>query len=152
MALKKISELDPATTPLTGDELVEVVQEGVNKKVASSELGGGGSGGGGGVSVVETISDASSNLLASQAGKYLRFTSALAKTLTVQDDATETMPDNGEWHIRNVGAADLTIAAGSGVTIHEPNSGTLVVPQGGTVTLKRVIADEFDLLGQTVAA
>lgn len=147
MALKKISELDPATTPLTGDELVEVVQEGVNKKVASSELGGGG-----GVSVVETISDASSNLLASQAGKYLRFTSALAKTLTVQDDATETMPDNGEWHIRNVGAADLTIAAGSGVTIHEPNSGTLVVPQGGTVTLKRVIADEFDLLGQTVAA
>lgn len=41
---KKISELPNATTPLGGTELVEVVQGGVNKKVASSNLGGGGGG------------------------------------------------------------------------------------------------------------
>lgn len=37
---KKISELPAATTPLAGTELVEVVQGGVNKKVAASALGG----------------------------------------------------------------------------------------------------------------
>src|SRR3546814_12498182 len=57
-------------------------------------------------------------------------------TLCLSPDSTEALPANGEWHIRNVGAADLTIVEGSGVTINEPNGGTLVVPAGGTVTLK----------------
>lgn len=109
-------------------------------------------GGGASVPVVTTVAAADSNLTAAQAGLYLRFTSGSAKTLTVQDDATEPMPADGEWHIRNVGAADLTLIEDTGVTINPPNGGTLVVPIGGTVTLKRVTADEFDLLGQTVAA
>lgn len=109
-------------------------------------------GGGASAPVVTTVAAADSNLTAAQAGLYLRFTSGAAKTLTVQDDATEPMPDDGEWHIRNIGAADLTLIEDTGVTINPPNGGTLVVPIGGTVTLKRVTADEFDLLGQTVAA
>lgn len=109
-------------------------------------------GGGAAVPVVTAVAAANTNLTAAQAGLYLRFTSGSAKTLTVQPDATEPMPDNGEWHIRNVGAADLTLIEDTGVTINPPNGGTLVVPIGGTVTLKRVTADEFDLLGQTVAA
>ena len=44
MANKKISELASATTPLAGTELVEVVQGGVNKKVAVSNFGGGSGG------------------------------------------------------------------------------------------------------------
>ncbi|AXQ21840.1 hypothetical protein BEN71_10195 [Acinetobacter wuhouensis] len=40
---KKISELPAATTPLDGTELIEVVQGGVSKQVASNNLGGGGS-------------------------------------------------------------------------------------------------------------
>lgn len=40
---KKISELPAATTPLAGTELLEIVQGGVNKKVAASALGGSGS-------------------------------------------------------------------------------------------------------------
>ena len=39
---KKISELPAATTPLAGTELVEIVQGGVSKKVATSALNGGG--------------------------------------------------------------------------------------------------------------
>jgi hypothetical protein len=39
MADKKISGLTPATTPLGGDELAEIVQGGVNKKVAVSSFG-----------------------------------------------------------------------------------------------------------------
>lgn len=44
---KKISELTAATTPLSGTELVEIVQSGISKKVAASDLSG--SGGGRGV-------------------------------------------------------------------------------------------------------
>jgi len=41
MANKKITELASATTPLAGTELAEIVQGGVNKKVAVSEFGSG---------------------------------------------------------------------------------------------------------------
>lgn len=149
MATKKISELDDATTPLAGTELVEIVQAGANVKVPASELGGGGAAG---PSAVETISDADTNLLDTDAGKYLRFTNAAAKTLTVQAEATLALPANGEWTIRNVGAGDLTLVEDTGVTINPPNSGTLVIPEGGTASLKRVAEDEFDLMGQVIAA
>lgn len=101
---------------------------------------------------VVTVSATDTDLLASQAGQYIRFTASTAKTYTVRPDATEALTDNGEWHLRNVGTGDLTIVEGSGVSIAPPNGGTLVVPQGGTVTLKRAAEDTFDLLGQTVAA
>lgn len=39
---KRISELPLATTPLAGTEELEIVQGGVNKRVASSNVGGGG--------------------------------------------------------------------------------------------------------------
>ena len=109
-------------------------------------------GGGGGLAAVTTIAAADTDLLASHAGQYLRFTNAAAKTLTVQPDATEPLTADIEFHIRNAGTADLTIIEDTGVTINPPNGGSLVVPTGGTVTLKRVAEDEFDLLGQTVAA
>lgn len=54
---KKISELDSASTPLAGTELVEIVQGGVNKKVAASNLGSGGGGGGTWGSITGTLSD-----------------------------------------------------------------------------------------------
>lgn len=44
MAEVKISELSSATTPLAGTETVPIVQGGVTKKVAVSEIGGGASG------------------------------------------------------------------------------------------------------------
>jgi len=116
---------------------------------AELETGGGGAAG---PSTVVEVSDTDTNLLASQASQYIRFTAATAKTLTVQPDATEAMPANGEWHIRNVGAADLTLVEGSGVTLNPPAGGTLVLSAGCTVTLKRAAEDEFDILGQTVAA
>ena len=38
MADKKISELDAATTPLAGTEVLAIVQDGATKKVAASAL------------------------------------------------------------------------------------------------------------------
>jgi len=42
MANVKITELGSASTPLSGTELIEIVQGGVNKKVEVNEVGGGG--------------------------------------------------------------------------------------------------------------
>lgn len=114
-------------------------------------VSGGSGGGGSSFAAVASVAGAASNLLASQAGQYLRFTEAAAKTLTVRPEATEALPANGEWHLRNVGAGDLTLVAGTGVTINLPTEGTLSIPSGGTATLKRVAADEFDLFGQVVS-
>lgn len=85
------------------------------------------------------------------ASKYIRLTNISTKEITVDPESTTALPDNAEWHFRNVGAGDATFIEGSGVTINPPNGGSLDVPSGGTVTLKRIAADEFDLLGQTVA-
>lgn len=117
-------------------------------KIKSTDIDGGG--GAGGASVVETETTIARDLLAADAGKYIRFTNAAAKTFTVQADATEPLPDDAEWHLRNAGAGDLTVVEDVGVTINPPAGGTLDIPEGGTVTLKRVAEDEFDLLGQTV--
>lgn len=101
---------------------------------------------------VDVVAGATYDVDAADQGKYLRFTSGSAKTVTVRDEADHALPANGEWHIRNVGSNDLTLVEDTAVTINPPADGTLVVPSGGTVTLKRVAADEFDLIGLTVAA
>jgi hypothetical protein len=103
---------------------------------------------GGGLAVVATDAD-DYTVLAADNNKYIRLTAAGTKDIIVQDDATEALPASGEWHFRNVGAGDATFDD-TDVTINAPADGTLVVPQGGTVTLKRVATDEFDLFGVTV--
>ena len=106
-------------------------------------------GGSSGGAPVSTASGTSHDITAAESGGYLRFTATSAKTCTFRPESTEALPDNGEWHIRNVGAGDVTLTAGSGVTLNAPYSGTLVVPPQGTVTVKRVAADVFDVMGVT---
>lgn len=101
---------------------------------------------------VSTVSGTSRNLLAADGGNYLRFTNSSAKTLTVQDEADEAIPQGFEVHGRNANTGDLTIVEDTAVTINPPAGGTLVVPEGGTFTLKKVGTDEWDLFGVTVAA
>lgn len=108
-------------------------------------------GGGGGTSVVEVISGTTYTVIADDDGAYLRFTNGSAKSVTVDPESTTPLPDNGEWYFRNHGANDLTFIEGSGVMINPPVDGSLVVPSGGTVVLKRVAADVFDLAGSTNA-
>ena len=57
-----------------------------------------------------------------------------------------------EVHIRRAAAGNLTLTAGAGVTLNTPSGGTLVMTSNMSVTLKRVAADVWDVLGQTVAA
>lgn len=116
--------------------------------------GGGSSGSGSSESgvqtpAVQTEAGASYDVAAADNTNYIRMTSSSAKTVNVRPDSVEALPANGEWHFRNVGANDLTFEPDSGVTINPPTDGSLIVPTDGTVTLKRVAEDEFDLFGLT---
>jgi hypothetical protein len=86
----------------------------------------------------------------SDAGKYIRFTSGSASTVTVAPQSSVTWLADTEIHIRRVGGGDLTITPGSGVTLNAPSGGTLVMTSAMTVTLKRVASDQWDVIGQTV--
>lgn len=105
------------------------------------------------LSAVVTTDATTARLLSlGDAGLYVRFTNAAAKTLTVQDNADEAIPISFQTHGRNAGAGDLTIVEDTSVTVNPPAGGTLVIPEGGTFTLKKVATDEWDLFGVTVAA
>lgn len=109
------------------------------------------SGGGGGPTFapVSTISATSHDITAAEVGGYLRFTAATAKTCTFRPNSTHALPADGEWHIRNAGTGNLTLTPGAGVTLNAPAGGSLVVPPSGTVTVKRVASDVFDVMGVT---
>jgi hypothetical protein len=84
----------------------------------------------------------------SDAGTYIRFTNGSAKTATF---GTGVNVVGQEFHLRNVGANNLTLTPSS-TTLNAPAGGTLIVPPGGTVTVKQVAATEFDVFGTTEAA
>lgn len=86
----------------------------------------------------------------SDAGKYIRFTNAAAKTYTFDDGEGYTIGQ--EFHVRNVGAGNLTLVQATGMVLNAPYAGTLVVPQNGTVTVKITASGEADVFGQTVPA
>lgn len=101
---------------------------------------------------VITKSATSQTALIEDAGKYLRFTNTAASTYTIAPQASVSWPAAAEITIRRAANANLTLAPGSGVTLNPPSGGTLVLSSNMTVTLKKVAADEWDVIGQTVAA
>jgi hypothetical protein len=192
MADKDLTQIrtdSPATTPLTGAELVYLVQGGNDaggtaqdiadlvdisgkqdtlvsgtniKTVGSTSLLGSGdvpfpvtsvSTRTGAVTLTDkdvpatvvTESGTSRAMSNSDAGSYIRFTNGSAKTATF---GTGVNVVGQEFHIRNVGANNLTLTPSS-TTLNAPAGGTLIVPPGGTVTVKQVASTEFDVFGST---
>lgn len=96
------------------------------------------------------VAEAGTSLMATaaNAGSYTRFTAASAKTYTFNSTETYTVGD--EYHVRNVGEGDLTLASAGTFVLNPPADGTLVVPQGGTVTVKIVGPAEADVFGVTL--
>ena len=85
-------------------------------------------------------------------GTYNYFPNAGAVTLTVQPNATAAIPANAEYQIERRGTGDLTIVAGSGVTILPPKGGSLILEDGDFVVLKRTAENEYKLHGTTQSA
>lgn len=94
------------------------------------------------------VTDATTALTAlpSAAGNYTRFTNAGTKTYTFTDAQAYVI--GAEYHGRNVGAGNLTLAgAGSApFVLNPPTGGSLVVPSGSTFTVKIVTTTQADVV------
>lgn len=97
---------------------------------------------------VVTVSGTSRTIAPSDAGTYMRFTNASAKTATFNDSQGYSAGE--EYHIRNSNSNDLTLTEAGSMTLNPPAGGTLVVPEDGMVTVKVVASDEADVIGVTV--
>lgn len=90
------------------------------------------------------------NLVDLTNGTYNYFSDASAVTLTVQPESpTVVIPANAAYEIERRGAGDLTIVAGSGVTIFPPKGGSLILEDGDFVVLKRTSVNTYKLVGST---
>ena len=109
-------------------------------------------GSGGGGATVSSEASTSRTAAATDSGLYIRFTSASAKTMTFAPESGVPIAVNTEITIRNSGSGNLTLVAGSGVTLNPPSGGTLIMDQRMTATIKKVASDVWDVIGHTVAA
>lgn len=100
---------------------------------------------------VITESTTARALALTDAGAYIRHTNASASTCTVPPQSSVAWAADTEIHIRRAAAGNLTLTPGAGVTLNAPSGGTLVMTNAMSVTLKRVGADVWDVIGQTVA-
>lgn len=97
------------------------------------------------------VTTATSRTLAlTDAWNYLRPNTSSTITLTVPTNAAVAFDIGTEITIRANGS--IAIAASSGVSLSAPAGGTLQLTARMTVTLKKVYADTWDVIGQTVAA
>lgn len=95
------------------------------------------------------VPDQLTDALAGVIGNYMRFTHAAAEFHFSSD---EPWVIGAEYHGRYAGSGTLTITADSDFTINPPAGGSLVIPPGGTFTVKIVAANEADLFGVTTGA
>lgn len=92
----------------------------------------------------------SRTLALTDAWNYVRPGTTSAITLTVPTNASVAFDVGTEITVRALG--NITLAAASGVTLNAPSGGTLNMTTRMTVTLKKVGTNEWDVIGQTVAA
>ena len=155
-ALGKLQkQISDAVTAIGGKQ--DTLVSGTNLKTVNgnSLLGAGDlaiSGSGAVFAPVITKSTTTSTLAITDAGAYLRHTHASASTLTVPPQSSVSWAADTEVHVRRASSGTLTLTPGSGVTLNAPSGGTLVMGNNMSVTLKRVGADVWDVIGQTVAA
>jgi hypothetical protein len=90
-------------------------------------------------------------LVLDDALKYIRMNNASASTLTVPPNSSVAIAVGSTCHVRQVGAGQVTLVAGSGVTINTPE--TLKLRKAGAiVSLTKVATDEWDVYGDLEGA
>ena len=80
---------------------------------------------------------------AAHVGQYRVLTGAAAKTITVQ----EPLPASYEIHFDNRGTGAATFVGGAGAVLIPSAGGSLVMPQNGVATLKRLGENEYRIVG-----
>lgn len=102
---------------------------------------------------IVTNSNTSITLALTDAGSYLRLPSdgSSAVTVTVPPNSSVAFSVGAEITIIQTSVAQVTFAAGSGVTINSKNSNLNLAGQYAAATLKKVATDEWDLIGDLEA-
>lgn len=112
-------------------------------------------GGSGSVGPAQSIeATASRALTLTDDGKFISANHAsTAITLTVPPNSEAAFPIDTEIHVRQRGAAAVTIAAGGGVALNQPAARTKKLSERyAVVTLKKVASDEWALFGDLEGA
>jgi len=98
-----------------------------------------------------TVADFSPNeyvLDSDDEGRYLRFNFSDPIPVTISNDAGGSWTDDVRIDIRQVGVGQVQIIPGSGVTLNNSiTEGFGLRTQGSTVTLVRIAANEWDVIG-----
>lgn len=94
---------------------------------------------------------ASYTLVSGDAEKYVRMNVGSANNLTVPPNSSVAFPTGTQVHVRQAGAGQTTVVAGSGVTINTPETLKLRKQQS-TATLVKVATDTWELMGDLEAA
>jgi hypothetical protein len=138
----------PVCTSIQFAGLCEVSDSGSGVAVVTV-FGDGGGGSSGVTSYATTLTDATTARVLSltDAGTYIRMTSGSANTVTVPPEASVPWANDTEISIRQAGAGSTSVVAGAGVTINA--SSLTALGQHATMTLKKVGADTWDLMGAT---
>ncbi len=140
--------VDLAFRTLAAGANVTIAEDGDQLVITASGEGGGGTV----VSPVVTESGTARTAGLADAGSYLRFTNAAAVGYTIPPQSSVSWAANTAIEIRRAGAGNLTLSPGAGVTLNAPSGGTLMLTDRMSVMLKRVSADVWDVVGQTVPA
>lgn len=133
---------DDTASSMTVDNVQEAIEE-LDSRVDDIEAAGTG------FTPIVNTSSANTDADPTDAGDYTRFSHAAA-TYTFDDD--DGFSAGQEFHGRYVGSGTLTLVAASGMTLNPPAYGSLVIPPGGTFTIKMVSSSEADVFGSTVPA
>jgi len=138
---QKISQM-PDSGALDGTERLEIVKSNDTYSTPTGRIAG--------LALPPIVTEATTSrtALPAHAGNYTRFTAVTAKTYTF--DGAQSYVVGTEFHVRNVGANNLTLTPTGGFSFNAPYNGTLVVPPGGTVTVKIVATGNADVMGVTV--
>jgi hypothetical protein len=98
--------------------------------------------------VIKTIADHTYELLAEDAGKYIRFTNTSSIAVVILTNANEPIPVGTEISGRGVTLAVTIVPESGSVTLNTP-AGFQPVTYGGhaSFTVKKIATNEWDLMG-----
>jgi len=96
---------------------------------------------------VASTASTSFSLATTDAGTYIRTTANTAVSITVPPQSSVTWLDNTEIIFEQAGTGQITIVAGSGVTIRTSET-LLSQRQYSIMSLKRVASDTWTLSGE----
>jgi len=86
-------------------------------------------------------------LILTDAGKCIEMNNAAANTLTIPPSSSVSFATNTTILVRQMGAGNTTIVAGSGVTIRNPHATLKLLKQYATASLHKRGADEWCIDG-----